>query len=45
MRDRADANLKRFLHNILYARRKPTLNIIELRVAQNIAMVKTTERE
>ena len=34
----ADANLKRFQHKVLKARRKPTLNMGEFRVAQTIAI-------
>ena len=35
----ADANLKRFQHKVFEARREPTLNIGELRVAQPIALL------
>ena len=33
----ADANLERFQHKVILARRKPTLNMGEFRVAQPIA--------
>ena len=37
-RANANANLDRFQHNVILARRKPTLNMGEFRVAQPIAI-------